>query len=95
MSFVNQLKKNKMEYTLVNARTKNVMRLQAIGNVQGTTASEIKKGDILMWNFGSKSEVLEILNETPKTITIKEKQVGASYIGERKMTKSRLVCILK
>jgi hypothetical protein len=48
-----------------------------------------------MWNLGSKGEVLEIVKETPKTITIKEKQVGASYVGERKMTKSRLVCILK
>ena len=83
-----------MKYTLVNQNTTNAMRLQSIGNVLGTPASEIKKGDILMWNFGSKGEVLEIVNETPKTITIKEKEVGASYVGERKMTKSRLVCIL-
>lgn len=84
-----------MKYTLVNETATNAMRLQSIGNVLGTPAGEIKKGDILMWNFGSKSEVLEILNETSKTISIKEKQVGTSYIGERKMTKSRLVCILK
>lgn len=84
-----------MEYTLVNKSTANAIRLQSIGNVLGTSASEIKKGDVLMWNFGIKSEVLEILNETEKTITIKEKQVINSYIGERKMTKSRLVCIIK
>ena len=84
-----------MKYTLVNKTATNAMRLQSIGNVLGTPASEIKKGDILMWKFGSKGEVLEIINETPKTKTIKEKQVGASYVGERKMTKSRLVCILK
>ena len=84
-----------MKYTLVNETATNAMRLQSIGNVLGTPAREIKKGDILMWNFGSKGEVLEIVNETPKTITIKEKQVGASYVHERKMTKSRLVCILK
>ena len=84
-----------MEYTLVNETATNAMRLQSIGNVLGSPASKIKKGDILMWNFGSKGEVLEIVKETPKTITIKEKQVGASYVGERKMTKSRLVCILK
>ena len=84
-----------MKYTLVNEKATNAMRLQSIGNVLGTPASEIKKGDILMWNFGSKGEVLEIINETPKTITIREKQVGAFYVGERKMTKSRLVCILK
>ena len=84
-----------MKYTLINETATNAMRLQGIGNVLGNPASEIKKGDILMWNFGSKSEVLEIVKETRKTITIKEKQVGCSYIGERKMTKSRLVCILR
>lgn len=84
-----------MKYTRVNETETNAMRLQSIGYVLGTPAGEIKESDILMWNFGSKSEVLEILNETPKTITIKEKQVGGSFIGERKMTKSRLVCILR
>ena len=84
-----------MTYTLVNQTTTNAMRLQSIGNVLGTPASEIKKGDFLMWNFGSKTEVLEIVNETAKTITIKEKEVKSDYTGERKMTKSRLVCILK
>ena len=84
-----------MKYTLVNETATNAMRLQSIGNVLGTPESEIKKGDILMWNFGSKGEVLEIINETSKTITIKEKQVGDSYVGERKMTKTRLVCILR
>ena len=84
-----------MKYTLVNSTEKNAMRLQSIGNVPGTPASEIKKGDILMWNFGSKGEVIEIVSQTAKTITIKEKQVGGAYIGERKMTKTRLVCILK
>lgn len=84
-----------MKYTIVNSTGKNAMRLQSIGNVLGTPAGEIKKGDILMWNFGSKGEVLEIVSETAKTITIKEKQVGTSYVGERKMTKTRLVCILQ
>lgn len=83
-----------MTYTRVNETHQNAMRLQSMGNVLGTEAKEIKKGDILMWNFGSKSEVLEILKQTPKTITIKELQLGGAYIGERRLLKSRLVCIL-
>jgi hypothetical protein len=84
-----------MKYTLVNETATNAMRLQSIGNVLGTPAIEIKVGSFLLWNFGSKTEVLEIVNETAKTITIKEKTVGTSYVGERKMTKTRLVCILQ
>ncbi len=84
-----------MKYALVNQYTKNAMRLQGVGVVLGTPAKEIKKGDFLMWNFGYKSQVIEIVKETEKTITIKEKTCESNYIGERKLSKSRLVCILK
>tara|TARA_R110000824_G_scaffold372075_1_gene561912 strand:- start:3874 stop:4128 length:255 start_codon:yes stop_codon:yes gene_type:complete len=83
-----------MKYQLVNQATKNAMRLQAIGFVLGTQAKEVKVGDYLMWNFGSKSIVLEIVKETAKTIIIKtEGEHG--YIGERRLKKDRLVCKLE
>lgn len=82
-----------MKYTLVNERTQNAMRLQSIGNVLGTPAMEIKKGDTLMWNFGHTSLVSDILKETPKMLVINEICNGKLY--ERKLSKTRLVCILK
>lgn len=53
-----------MKYQLVNEGIKNAMRLQSIGVVLGIPASEIKKGDLLMWNFGSVYTVNSILKET-------------------------------
>lgn len=88
-----QLNDKDMKYTLVNESAANSMRLQSIGNVLGTPASEIKKGDNLMWNFGSISIVANILKETDKTLVISESYEGRLY--ERKLAKKRLVCILK
>jgi hypothetical protein len=82
-----------MKYTLVNQNEKNAMRLLSIGNVLGTPASEIKKGDSLMWNFGSVEVVEEILKETEKTLVVSILYDGKLY--ERKLAKKRLVCILK
>lgn len=82
-----------MKYTLVNENTKNAMRLQSIGMVLGTPAGEIKKGDSLMWNFGSVELVNDILKETEKMIVITILINGKLY--ERKLLKTRLVCILK
>ena len=83
----------KMKYTLVNETATNAMRLQSIGNVLGTPAMEIKKGDSLMWNFGAVEVVNDILKETDKMLTISILYNGNLY--ERKLAKKRLVCILK
>lgn len=80
---------------LVNGNTKNAMRLQSIGLVQGTPAKEIKQGDYLMWNFGHTTKVNRIVSQTPKTLVIEETDTQSGKIYERKMTKDRLVCILQ
>jgi hypothetical protein len=41
-----------MKYTKLKTETKNSIRLQSIGLVQGEPAENIKVGDVLMWNFG-------------------------------------------
>ena len=82
-----------MKYTLVNQNEKIAIRLQSVGNVLGTPASEIKKGDNLMWNFGAVEVVKEILKETNKTVVISILYNEKLY--ERKLAKKRLVCILK
>lgn len=82
-----------MKYTLVNKSATNAMRLQSIGNVLGTPAMKIKKGDRLMWNFGTVEIVSDILKETDKMLVISILCNGNLY--ERKLAKKRLVCILK
>jgi hypothetical protein len=82
-----------MKFTLVRETTENAMRLQAIGCVLGTPATQIKIGDSLMWNFGGVEVVKEILKETDKMLTISILYKDKLY--ERKLAKKRLVCILK
>ena len=69
------------------------IQLQSIGTVPAQQASNIKVGTILMWNFGTKETVLEIVNETAKTLSVKIQSVN--YVGVRKLNKNRLVCIVK
>lgn len=83
-----------MTYQLVNEGTKNSMRLQQIGIVQGTPAGEIKKGDFLMWNWGAKSQVTKIVKESEKSIWIEE-TYDSGKTFQRRFSKTRLVCILQ
>lgn len=82
-----------MKFTRFAQSSANTIQLQSIGHVLGTPAGEIKKGDTLMWNFGTTSVVSEILKQTEKTIVIAESYDGKIY--ERKLSKKRLVCILQ
>lgn len=82
-----------MLYQLVNQNHPQAMRLQNIGVVLGTPASEIKTGSVLMWNFGHKSKVEAIKSETEKTIVIEVDCNGKLYT--QRLSKSRLVCILQ
>ena len=68
------------------------IQLQKIGKVPAQPASNIKVGTILMWNFGTTETVLEIVNETAQTLSVKI-QIN-DYIGVRKLKKTRLVCIV-
>lgn len=65
--------------------------LQGLGHVEGTPAGELKVGNTLVWNNGATSTVLEILKETPKTITILEGYGTEGQTYERKLLKTRIV----
>jgi hypothetical protein len=69
------------------------IQLQSIGKMPAQVASNIKVGNVLMWNFGTKETVLDIVNETAKTLSIKIQ--SGNYVGVRKLNKNRLVCIVK
>lgn len=84
-----------MKYTLVNKDSKNSMTLQSVGHVLGTPAKEIKKGDSLMWNFGSVYVVNDILKKTNKTLVISTSPENSDKVYEQRLSKERLVCILK
>lgn len=66
------------------------IHLQGIGEKKAVTARELKVGDILMWNFGYTSTIIEILKETAKSITIKTKNKD-NYIGIKRLFKTTLV----
>ena len=73
----------------------NTVKLQGIHGAQkGTPTKNLKVGDVIIWNFGYKSEVVEIIpSKTGKTITFMLKSLESGNINPRKMGAERLVVI--
>jgi hypothetical protein len=70
--------------------------LQGVGKVPAIEAENLKTGSILIWNFGSKSEVVDIMPRGKKQLIIIEKHV--SYAGKvttsyRYVSRTRLIAI--
>lgn len=61
--------------------------------VDAKPAKEVKKGDTLVWNYGTTSVVESIVKETATQIVIEERyDSGKSYT--RRMGKERLVGVM-
>lgn len=73
----------------------NTVKLQGIyGHKEGTQVKDLKVGNVIIWNFGYKSEVVEIIpSKTRKTFTIMLKSFEDGQIRPRKMGADRLVVI--
>lgn len=73
------------------------IKLQGISGQQtGTQAKNLKIGDIIVWNYGYKSEVVEITpSKTGKTITFALRSFQDGEIRTRKMGSEKLVVIDK
>ena len=73
----------------------NTIKLQGIsGQQKGTATKDLKIGDVIIWNYGYKSEVVEIIpSKTGKTITFMLKSFESGNINARKMGADRLVVI--
>ena len=73
----------------------NTVKLQGIhGEQKGTPTKNLKLGDVIVWNFGYQSEVVDITpSKTGKTITFMLKSIGSGNINPRKMGADRLVVI--
>lgn len=74
---------------------KNTIKLQGIAGQQtGTAVKDLKIGDVLVWNYGSKSEVVELIpSKTGKTITAMLRSQQDGQIRPRKMEAERLVVV--
>lgn len=75
----------------------NTVKLQGIhGQQEGTATKNLKIGDVIVWNFGYKSEVMKITpSKTGKTITFMLKSLESGEINPRKMGAERLVVVEK
>ena len=73
----------------------NTVKLQGIyGAQKGTPTKDLKVGDVIVWNFGYKSEVVEIIpSKTGKTITFMLRSLESGNVNPRKMGSDRLVVI--
>ena len=73
----------------------NTIKLQGIsGQQKGTATKDLKVGDVIIWNYGYKSEVVEIIpSKTGKTITFMLRNFESGNINARKMGADRLVVI--
>lgn len=73
----------------------NTVKLQGIhGEQKGTPTKKLKVGDVIVWNYGYKSEVVEIIpSKTGKTITFMLKSFESGNISPRKMGADRFVVI--
>lgn len=73
----------------------NTVKLQGIyGEQPGTPTKDLKIGDVILWNGGYKSEVVEIIpSKTGKTITFMLKSHQDGEIRSRKMGADRLVVL--
>jgi hypothetical protein len=73
----------------------NTIKLQGIsGEKQGTKAINLKVGNVLIWNFGYKSEVVKLeTSKTGRSIKIFEKSYDDGIIRERKTTINRLFVV--
>ena len=75
----------------------NTIKLQGIyGQKEGIPTKNLKVGDVIIWNYGYKSEVVEIIpSKTGKTITFILKSLESGEIHPRKMGSDRLVVVEK
>lgn len=71
------------------------MKLQGVYGNQGTKkVKDLIVGDIITWNYGYQSEVVELVpSKTGKTYTVKLKSLTDNIIRERKMSYKREVAI--
>lgn len=76
-------------------KTMATVHLQGIyGQHQGTKVKDLQIGNTIMWNFGYKSEVVEMIpTKTGKQITVMLKSNEDGIVRPRRMGAERLVVV--
>lgn len=83
------MRKDKNKVRVFNQAQADTTYLQGLGHVKGTPASELKPGDLMVWNAGVTTELVSIDKETKSFIWITERYKGQNF--ERKLKKDRIV----
>ena len=80
------------DLTLDTTFEDNTVHLQSVGRVPGILASQLRVGNILMWNFGGTYEIVAIRNKSPQFIEVDERDTAdrAAKIYTRRLKKTRL-----
>ncbi|GGF86567.1 hypothetical protein [Paenibacillus aceti] len=72
------------------------INLQGVGSVSAISAGELKVGDVCVWNFGYKSEVVDVIvSKTGKTITAMLKSCNDGIVRGRRLGVNSLVGVAK
>lgn len=71
----------------------NTIRLQSIGEVDAVPASEIKAGDVRMYNFGSTGIVIKVIEKSSKTLQLITFENGKYFMFD--IRKTTLVSIAR
>ena len=71
------------------------MKLQGVyGEQKEKAVEDLRIGDVIMWNYGYKSEVVELIpSKTGKTITYMLRSLQDNVVRDRKMGAKRKVAI--
>ena len=71
------------------------MKLQGVyGEQKEKAVEDLRIGDVIMWNYGYKSEVVELIpSKTGKTITYMLRSLQDNIVRDRKMGAKRKVAI--
>lgn len=69
------------------------VHLIALGDVPGTLAENIKVGDVLTWNWGYKSTVIDIVKRTAKSVLIRTRSHTDGKEYQRRLMFGSLVAV--
>ncbi len=72
----------------INEVTKTIQLIQ-VGKVKAKPAGEVKKGDVLLWNYGEETEVLSVSPKGKKSVIITMKTDSDNWV--KSFVKTRLI----
>lgn len=76
-------------------KSQETIRLQSVGHVPAIPASEMREGDVRMYNFGHTSLVIKIIEKTDKTLTVITYDLQNKKYYMDDIRKTTLVAIVK